>query len=147
VINVSSGGMYGSALRLDAMTHPDLNQYNGVSAYAMHKRAMVAWTHQWNTTHPSGPVMHVMHPGWVDTPGVRVSLPHFAKIMKPWLRTPAQGIDTVLWLAAQRHPATGHGIWLDRALAEEHAFAATRQSNVSADDLVAYFDEALQPWL
>jgi NAD(P)-dependent dehydrogenase (short-subunit alcohol dehydrogenase family) len=146
VINVSSGGMYGTALKLEAMTQPDLDGYDGVSAYAMHKRAMVSWTHHWNDTHPQGPVMQVMHPGWVKTPGVAVSLPYFSKIMKPLLRSPAQGIDTVLWLADERPPATGHGIWLDRALAEEHAFSMTQQSPVTVQDLAAYFDQTLSPW-
>ena len=146
VINVSSGGMYGTALKLEAMTQPNLDGYDGVSAYAMHKRAMVSWTHHWNDTHAQGPVMQVMHPGWVKTPGVAVSLPYFSKIMRPLLRSPAQGIDAVLWLADERPPATGHGIWLDRALAKEHAFSMTQQSAVTAQDLAAYFDQTLSPW-
>ena len=147
VINVSSGGMYATALKLDAMTKPNLDDDNGVAAYAMHKRAMVSWTHHWNDHHPKGPVMHVMHPGWVGTPGVRVSLPYFSKLMKPLLRSPAQGIDTLLWLADEKPPASGRGIWLDRHLANEHAFSMTQRTTVSADDVVGYFDRALEPWL
>jgi hypothetical protein len=40
-----------------------------------------------------------MHPGWADTPGLSASLPGFAGVMKPILRTAAEGIDTLLWLA------------------------------------------------
>ena len=56
-----------------------------------------------------------MHPGWVDTPGVRTSLPDFARVMGPWLRTPDQGADTMVWLATAREPLASNGrFWLDR---------------------------------
>ena len=43
-----------------------------------------------------------MHPGWADTPGLSRALPGFARLMGPLLRTPAQGADTIVWLAADR---------------------------------------------
>ena len=45
-------------------------------------------------------LMHAMHPGWVDTPGVESGLPLFGKITGPILRTPEEGADTLVWLAA-----------------------------------------------
>ena len=45
-------------------------------------------------------VFHAMHRGWADTPGIRSGLPGFAKVMGPILRTPDQGADTAVWLAA-----------------------------------------------
>ena len=42
---------------------------------------------------------HSMHPGWADTPGVADALPGFRRVMGPVLRTPAQGADTIVWLA------------------------------------------------
>jgi hypothetical protein len=34
-------------------------------------------------------VVHSMHPGWADTPGVASSLPGFHRLTGPLLRTPA----------------------------------------------------------
>ncbi len=147
VINVSSGGMYATPLELDSMIAPDPQHFDGVRAYALHKRAQVVWTHHWNSVHPKGPVMQVMHPGWVDTEGVKTSLPGFRKVMKPILRTPIEGADTVLWLGAQRPAPPKEGIWLDRAVQPEHAFSMTKKTRVSVEDLVAYLDEALAKFL
>jgi hypothetical protein len=76
-----------------------------------------------------------MHPGWVDTDGVRSSLPGFRKLFAAVLRGAEEGADTALWLAATR-PDTGEGIWLDRQRDDEHAFAFTR-AGADADALVA----------
>ena len=45
-------------------------------------------------------VVHAMHPGWADTPAVASSIPGFHERMQKVLRTPQQGADTVIWLAA-----------------------------------------------
>ena len=41
-----------------------------------------------------------MHPGFVDTRAIQEGVPVFTKIMKPFLRTPEQGADTLIYLAA-----------------------------------------------
>ncbi len=143
IINVSSGGMYATPLDLESMTKTNPATFDGVKAYALHKRAQVTWTHRWNATHPHGPLMQVMHPGWVDTEGVKTSLPVFRKVMGALLRTPAQGADTIVWLGATRPTPPSEGIWLDRAVQPEHAFSMTKKTRVSAEDLDAYFDHAL----
>lgn len=145
VINVSSGGMYGTPLKIDAMAHPP-KPYDGVAAYAMHKRAQVTWTHHWNQLHPEGPAMYVMHPGWVDTPGVQQSLPAFRAMMRPILRTREQGADTVLWLASHRPKVAKEGIWLDRENQTEHAFSFTKRSKEGPLELQAYLHQTLAPW-
>ncbi len=147
IINVSSGGMYGTPLRLLPMTEPSIDEYDGVSLYAQHKRAMVAWTHHWNKAHLRGPSMYVMHPGWVDTQGVQTSLPTFQKTLKGILRTPSQGADTVVWLADKRPSPPEAGIWLDRQNQPEHVFQLTRHSRNSVDELIDYLDTTLAPWL
>ena len=70
-----------------------------------------------------------MHPGWVDTPGLRSSLPRFYKLMRPLLRDANQGADTIVWLGTQPKldPATG-GFWQDRAPRPEHRLPSTRES-------------------
>jgi hypothetical protein len=56
-----------------------------------------------------------MHPGWSDTPAVRTSLPRFWSTMRPLLRTPEQGADTIVWLAASPRVEGRTGLfWFDR---------------------------------
>lgn len=57
----------------------------------------------------TGVVVHAMHPGWAQTAGVERSLPTFNKLMKPLLRTAAQGADTMIWLAAADEPGDSTG--------------------------------------
>jgi len=141
VINVSSGGMYGSALKLHPMNRTNPKRFDGMHAYAMHKRAMVALTRWWNQRWRGTPAVQVMHPGWVDTEGVRNALPLFRRTLQALLRNAAQGADTVLWLADQRPPPPAEGgIWLDRALQPEHEFSWTRKSEHTPADLADYLE-------
>ena len=65
--------------------------------------------------HPRGVAVHAMHPGWAETPGVARSLPGFFRLTRPFLRTPAEGADTIVWLAAAPEAALASGgLWLDR---------------------------------
>jgi len=136
VINMSSGGMYGMALKLAEMAPLSARDYDGMAAYAMHKRAQVELTRAWNARWNGAPLAYVMHPGWVDTDGVQRSLPLFRAALKRFLRDAEQGADTAIWLAQERPPIepTG-GIWLDRTLEAEHAFAFTRKTPHDARDL------------
>jgi NAD(P)-dependent dehydrogenase (short-subunit alcohol dehydrogenase family) len=64
----------------------------------------------------AGVVVHAMHPGWADTPGLEVGLPGFRRVLGPLLRTPDEGADTIVWLAAAEEPGRSTGkFWLDRA--------------------------------
>ncbi|MBW8367572.1 MAG: SDR family oxidoreductase [Arenimonas sp.] len=138
IISMSSGGMYGAALDPGALQATGAASHDGFTAYAQHKRAQVELTHYWNSLGPGQPRAWVMHPGWVDTDGVRSALPGFRKVFKAVLRTAQDGADTALWLAAAR-PETGEGIWLDRHRDSEHAFAFTR-AGAAAPALVEYLD-------
>ena len=137
VINMSSGGMYGAALDLKALT-PDPADYDGMAAYAQHKRAQIELTRHWNQQWQGRPKVHVMHPGWVDTEGVQSSLPWFRATLQRRLRTAADAADTALWLGTTRPPPVPAGIWLDRVLDDEHAFAFTRKPAPSANDLAEF---------
>ncbi|MCU0269223.1 MAG: SDR family NAD(P)-dependent oxidoreductase [Acidimicrobiales bacterium] len=115
VITVSSGGMYSEKLDVGhLMATPE--HFDGVKAYARAKRAQVVLNEQWARRFGStGVAFHAMHPGWADTPGVVDSLPTFHKVMGPVLRTPAEGADTIVWLAADDEPLRSNGeFWLDR---------------------------------
>lgn len=125
VITVSSGGMY--AERLDLATlEMTASDYKGATAYARAKRAQVVLNHEWSTRVPADQIVfHAMHPGWVDTPGVETGLPTFYRVMKPLLRSPDDGADTIVWLAGDRSAESGY-FWLDRRRRSEHHLPWTR---------------------
>jgi NAD(P)-dependent dehydrogenase (short-subunit alcohol dehydrogenase family) len=114
VVTVVSGGMYTTRLDVRRLDHPS-GEFDGVKAYAMAKRAQVVLNEQWAArTRRTGIEFHAMHPGWADTAGLRASLPTFHRVLRPILRSPAQGVDTTVWLASDdRHEGTGR-LWLDR---------------------------------
>jgi len=129
VLWMASGGLYSEPLDLAWLVNPSEN-YRGVSAYAKVKRAqlslMAEVAPQWNL---DGVLLAALHPGWVDTPGLRKSLPTFGRVMGPWLRTPAQGIDTALWLAsAPREDIAVGKFWFDR---QSRSFYKTKSSRAS----------------
>lgn len=136
VVEVSSGGMYGVALDPESIFDASKKRWDGMTAYALHKRAQVALVRAWNQRWAGARSAYVMHPGWVDTEGVRTALPGFRASLKRLLRTPDQGADTILWLLDQRPDVAGSGgIWLDRHLDPEHAFGFTRNSRHTPDEL------------
>jgi len=136
VVFVTSGGMYAKRLDVDAMLEPS-GRYDGVSAYAMTKRAQVVLTEQWaDQLRGSGTVVHAMHPGWAETPGVQDSLPRFARWMQGRLRSPEQGADTIVWLAAADEPGRSTGeLWFDRARASIHRLPWTHEDASQRDRL------------
>ena len=127
VIFVSSGGMYTKRLNLETMLKTE-GRYDGVSAYAMTKRAQVVLTELMAPTFVSSEtVVHSMHPGWAATPGVADSLPGFSRFMRNRLRTPQEGADTIIWLAAATHVARSTGqFWFDR-MAVPYLLPATEE--------------------
>ena len=115
VVFVSSGGMYSAALSDDLDS--GAGDYSGVRAYARTKRMQVTLAEMLAAAmnRPADPVVHSMHPGWAATPGVTDSLPGFDTVARPILRSPDQGADTIVWLAAAGPPARSTGqFWHDR---------------------------------
>ena len=55
----------------------------------------------------------------------------FRRIVGPLLRTPEQGVDTMLWLAADDGEplATSGGFWLDRRSRSLHKLPTTRRTD------------------
>jgi dehydrogenase/reductase SDR family member 12 len=115
VINVSSGGMYGQRLPEDDLESARA-EYGPKKLYARTKREEVAITEAWaERLRDSGVVVHSMHPGWVDTEGVRQWLPVFRIITRPIIRDPEQGADTIVWLGASPQALKSTGcFWSDR---------------------------------
>jgi dehydrogenase/reductase SDR family protein 12 len=127
VVTVSSGGMYTQRLDVDEL-EMGRERYDGTVAYARAKRAQVVLNDEWARRVPGGEVtFHAMHPGWADTPGVESSLPAFHRRMRPLLRTPEQGADTIVWLSADPEPLGSSGVfWHDRHPRREHWLPWTR---------------------
>ncbi|MCZ7527187.1 MAG: SDR family NAD(P)-dependent oxidoreductase [Acidimicrobiia bacterium] len=127
VVNVSSGGMYTQRLVVDDLE--SRTGYRGSVAYARAKRALVVLTGEWGQRHAgSGVVFHAMHPGLAATPGVHASLPTFERVLGPLLRSPDQGADTIVWLAAAEEPTRSNGkFWHDRRPRGTHRLPTTRE--------------------
>ena len=142
VVNMSSGGMYNVPLLvslMDVAKKPE--NYNGVRAYAVHKRGQAAMTRFWSDSYGAshGLSFYVMHPGWSDTQGVKTSLPRFRKLLHLILRSHAQGADTALWLGATRPQGVSpDAFWFDRAPRDAHAYDFTRKSKYTPADLAGY---------
>lgn len=131
VLTMSSGGMYAAALTVENLQMTEA-AYRGSDQYARAKRAQVTLNEVWaQQIERTEIVFHAMHPGWADTPGVQESLPQFRRLMKPLLRTPAEGVDTLVWLAADDgEPLRTTGdFWHDRKRRKIHRLASTRRSD------------------
>jgi dehydrogenase/reductase SDR family protein 12 len=138
VINVSSGGMYTQRLHVEDLQMAR-ESFDGPTAYARTKRIEVILTELWaERTKHTGVVVHAMHPGWVDTPGLAASLPRFHRITRPLLRTPRQGADTIVWLGAAREPIHSSGrFWHDRRARPTHYMPWTKESTGDRERLWA----------
>lgn len=136
IVNVSSGGMYTSGVDVDDLQYKK-GSYDGSRAYARTKRALVILTELWaKQLKDSGVVVHAMHPGWADTPGVETSLPTFYRITRRFLRTPEEGADTITWLAASREAGKVSGrFWLDREPHTTHILPGTWASQKERQQL------------
>jgi NAD(P)-dependent dehydrogenase (short-subunit alcohol dehydrogenase family) len=130
VVNVISGGMYSQPLAVKRLqARPE--GYNGAVAYARCKRALMVVTEEWARQWESdGIVVNAMHPGWADTPGVESALPAFHRITKYILRSPEEGADTIIWLAAATEAGEVTGrLFLDREPRTTHLLSRTRETD------------------
>jgi NAD(P)-dependent dehydrogenase (short-subunit alcohol dehydrogenase family) len=129
IIWVSSGGMYTRRLEVEDLDWTE-REFDGVTAYAETKRAQVVLAKLWaEALRGSGVTVNAMHPGWADTPAVASSLPRFHRLTRQILRTPAEGADTVVWLAACPELAeTSGAFFFDREPRRTHWLPWTRES-------------------
>jgi dehydrogenase/reductase SDR family protein 12 len=137
VVFVASGGLYLQRLDLSLLDAPAA-PFDGTRAYASAKRAQVILAHMLaERVADRAPITFAsMHPGWVDTTALRTSLPTFHGAMRRVLRTPDQGADTVVWLAASDRPRGTRGeLWFDRRVALQYPLPWTRESPGARDEL------------
>lgn len=141
LIAVTSGGQYTQSLPLGDLGYRE-GTYDGPRAYARAKRAQVALVREWaRRFRVEGLTANAMHPGWADTPGLAASLPGFREIMGGGLRSAAEGVDTILWLAAAPDAtATSGKLFLDRRPRPFDRVPATR---LSAQERGALWDAML----
>lgn len=130
IVNMASGGLYTVAQNLDHLEQSP-QAFDGVTGYASHKRALIALSDAWTGRQP-GLRAYTMHPGWVDTPGVRRSMPAFAARLRPFFRSASEGADTALWLVATRPEPRPGALWFDRRPRPAHAFADTQREQATA---------------
>ncbi|WP_406296146.1 SDR family NAD(P)-dependent oxidoreductase [Embleya sp. NBC_00888] len=147
VVWMSSGGMYTQRLPVDDIEY-QRGPYKTAVAYARTKRMQVVLAELWaEHLGTGGPVVHATHPGWVDTPGLRTSMPTFRRLTGPLLRTPEQGADTAVWLCAADEPGRSTGLfWQDRAPRPTHYRAATRESRPDRAWFWRRCQELTHPW-
>ena len=132
VIVVTSGGMYAQPLDVNELSR-DSGHYVGSTTYARCKRAQVSLVamHRDNFA-AQGVMLAAYHPGWADTEGVRTSLPRFRAVLRPVLRSPAEGADTALWLLGAPRDVIGEAeLFCDRAPRAVHRLSRTARSDTA----------------
>ncbi len=137
---VASSGAYLHRLSIDALDPHDPERYRPLAAYALTKRAQITLTHAWARRRPTI-AFDAMAPGWSDTELLRQGLPRFRALLRPALRSPAQGADTLAWLLARpdAHRATDR-FWHDRRPRLEHRFPWTLGGD-GPDELWAWCEQ------
>lgn len=134
VIMVASGGALTEPLEAKNLEGTDITATGpkfGELQYARDKRRQLAMTEvlaqEWA---PRGVSVYAMHPGWVDTSALRVSMPDFYARFKDSLRTIEQGADTIVWLAVRDTKALASGeFYCDRDVETKHLpFSCTGHS-------------------
>lgn len=144
VIWMSSGGMYTQGLDVADLEMAE-EDYRGALAYARAKRAQVELAAALGPVWFPDVVMHAMHPGWVDTPGVEAGLPGFRRLMGPLLRDPCAGADTMVWLAATGGNGAPGSFWLDRRTRKRSYLPGTSTDREERQKLLEWLDMATLP--
>ena len=146
VVNVLSGGMYSQRIDVDDLQSRN-GRYSGAAAYARAKRGLMILTEEWTEKwRGNGIVVNAMHPGWADTPGVESSLPTFYRSTRAALRSPEEGADTIVWLAAATEAGMVSGkFWLDRQQHPSHVFRHTRETPEERQRLLEALGTFLAP--
>ena len=145
VVWVSSGGMYTRRLNLRDPNWTKRKTYDGVLAYAETKRAQVILAELFAERFRGSPVtVNAMHPGWAETPAVKSSLPRFYRVTRQILRTPAEGADTVVWLAASEAARSRTGaFFFDREERRTHFLPTTRETEKEREALWQLCEETV----
>lgn len=144
IIWVSSGGMYLKKLELDDLNFVQ-SEYDKVAAYANAKRAQVIINEELAREYNNKDwVFSCMHPGWVDTDAVREALPGFYEKTHDRLRSPDEGADTIVWLAAVQKALESGRFWFDRKIRGTYPFFWTREKREARERLMDLLETQYQ---
>jgi dehydrogenase/reductase SDR family protein 12 len=138
IVITSSGGMLLKKLDLASLFFN--TKYEKVSTYANVKRAQIILIQFLADRYPEY-TFSAMHPGWVDTKAVRISLPGFYSFMGERLRTPTQGADTIEFLL--NHKVDSGKFWFDRKESPTHFSFLTKESKEDKKKLLNCFENFL----
>jgi dehydrogenase/reductase SDR family member 12 len=132
VILVSSGGMYAQRLPSGDFESEHAT-YSPKKLYARTKREQLVIGELWaERLEPRGVFVHSMHPGWADTEGIQEYMPQFRSLMRPILRSPDAGADTIVWLGAAPEALQGGcRFWHDRRPRPTHHLIGPRTESDS----------------
>jgi NAD(P)-dependent dehydrogenase (short-subunit alcohol dehydrogenase family) len=102
VITVSSEARRGASIDFDDLQSE--RRYRGFSVYGMTKKANILFTYELaERLEGSGVVANCLHPGAVSTNFARNNrgpIALFFRLFKPFMRSPEQGADTLVYLAS-----------------------------------------------
>lgn len=148
IVMVSSGGMYSQPLTVTNMQSSE-GAYDGTAAYARTKRGQVALADYWAKRLERDDIrVNSMHPGWVDTEGVRSSLPTFRRVTRPLLRDADQGADSIVWLIAARDAAGLTGQFIhDRKPRPTHRAKRTRTDSATTQEFIDMLATDAAPYI
>jgi dehydrogenase/reductase SDR family protein 12 len=143
VVNVVSGGMYTQRLSMSWLRSGFAHHYDGPAVYAQAKRALAIVTQEWHEEWAKqGIFINAMHPGWADTPGVQSALPTFRRVTQWILRSPEEGADTIVWMAADGELECVSGcLFLDRQARRYYLNKKTQERPTDRRALLAFIDE------
>ena len=152
VVMVSSAGMLTEKLDPSDLQLDRWRKFDGTRAYSLNKRAQVLLAERWAKDQAVGGIAtpgvfySSMHPGWSDTEAVKTALPDFYERQQSTLRSPEQGADTALWLAAANDVDTDNTngeFFEDRAVTRKHLWGCWTQSSTEDVDSLLSQCEAL----
>jgi dehydrogenase/reductase SDR family protein 12 len=148
IVMVSSGGMHSQPLTATNMQSTE-GTYDGTAAYARTKRGQVELAHYWARNFADDDIrVNSMHPGWVDTEGVRGALPTFRRFTRPLLRNEDQGADSVVWLIAARDADALTGKFIhDRKPRPTHRTKRTKTDDITNDEFISMLTADAAPYI
>lgn len=139
VIWVTSGGMYLKKFDYDLLF--EHVNYNRISIYANIKRAQVSLIKFFDESKLFSDLsLAVMHPGWVDTAGLKLGIPSFQEKFKGSLRSPDQGADTINWLLDIDEISPRYKLWFDRKVRSDSLIPWIRYDRRKTKKLIDTMD-------
>lgn len=146
VIFVASGGMLVQKLDVTDIQCQRMKAGDVTLIYDNHKRQQVTLAEMYSRDY-ADVFCAAMHPGWVDTAGMRAAWPEFATRIHQRLRTPRQGADTAIWLAVAQRPTlnTSGLFYQDRVAIPPHLpMSFTKASLLEEESFIKQLDQMME---